>query len=300
MGLLLFFFFFGFFFGGGKVESRLEKKGEVRKAVSHQGGRVEQSRLHAGSRLRRRRRGEKVKSDHITPLPSNQWQGETERERGGEEEMWRWTRWRRGREEGGMQSEEAESRQGGGKIKNIKEESVKWGCTTQNRVEKQERVTQKNIKVEKNWGLLRNRQEGNVVIVSNKKAEEIALNFQLGSTRRWRTRCCAAIDLAAKQPQVLESFLVTAKEAVTSCSCTCYKLVCVYRCFSDALDKSCSTDVTEEFPFHFSSSLLYTQHSWQIWPHGFWSSAASPKGPVGAPIVPLSIVSIGQKRFLPF
>lgn len=65
-------FFLLFFFGGEKVESRLEKKGEVRKAVSHQGGRVEQSRLHTGSRLRRRRRGEKVKSDHITPLPSNQ------------------------------------------------------------------------------------------------------------------------------------------------------------------------------------------------------------------------------------
>lgn len=158
----------------------------------------------------------------------------------GEEEIWRWTRWRRGKEEGGMESEEAKSRQGRGKIKNIKEESktrVYHSKQDGERREKKKSDTKK-WKVKKNWGLLWNRWDGNVVIVSNEKEKEIFLNSQkFCSQVTNKMLCCKAVTGA-------EEFPPHCKRNSDFLFCTCYKLVCVYGSFVDALDKFCSTDVS--------------------------------------------------------
>lgn len=132
-----------------------------------------------------------------------------------------------------------------------------------------------------------------MVIVSNKKENEIFFNFQK-SHSQVTNKMLYCYRPHRKQSQVRKSFLITAKEI--SCSVHAISLF-VYTGFSLML----LTSPLVQMLWRNSISFLQLpplQHIWKIWPYGFWSSTASPEEPVGALITPLNIISTGQKKVL--
>lgn len=85
-----------------------------------------------------------------------------------------------------------------------------------------------------------------MVIASIKKENEMFFNFQKSHSEVTNKMLCCYRP-HGKAVTAAEEFPHHRKRNVLLC--TCYKLVCVYRFFFDALDKSCSTDAMEEFHF---------------------------------------------------